>query len=233
MNDVVQLVLAQDPGDVPGGVMMFFQAGDSFGQVILIILWLMSFVGVAAAVWSWTRARGELALPKNLERGLLEPARRGDLREVRSAAQSLRGVFGRLLRAVTGSPVGEAARHAADEAAGIEWQKLTRPVEAIALMGQVAPMVGLFGTVYGMIRAFVALVESGPAGGGDLKLAAGISTALVTTFWGLVVAIPASIIAQVLLSSIEQRLSEALSVAQRIAGMMQGGDPDADADGQG
>jgi len=51
-------------------------------------------------------------------------------------------------------------------------------------------MIGLFGTVYGMIVAFQKLAELGgqpdPA-----SLAAGIGTALITTFWGLVVAIPA------------------------------------------
>ena len=51
-------------------------------------------------------------------------------------------------------------------------------------------MIGLFGTVYGMIAAFASLVEAGgrpnPA-----DLAGGISTALVTTFWGLIVGIPA------------------------------------------
>lgn len=230
MEDVL-VVLGQAESEAPGGVWMFFVAGDSFGQVILGVLWAMSLAGVAAAVWSWSRARSELSLPKNLERSLMEPARRGDQREVRASSQSIRGVFGRLVRAVVGAPSGEAARHAADEAAGIEWQRLTRPVEAISLMGQVAPMVGLFGTVYGMIRAFVALVESGPAGGGDLKLAAGISTALVTTFWGLVVAIPSSVIAQVLLSSIEQRLSESLAIAQRLAGLAEAGGAESDETG--
>ncbi|WP_428389412.1 MotA/TolQ/ExbB proton channel family protein [Mucisphaera sp.] len=222
-HPLVTLIAQAEQAEPGSGVTMFFIAGDSFGQVILAILWLMSFTGVAIAIWSWTRARSELQIPRNADSLLLAPARRGDAREARSAAQSLKGVFGRLTRAVTTAPDGEAARHAADEAAAIEWQRLSKPAELIALMGQVAPMVGLFGTVYGMIRAFVALVESGPAGGGDLKLAAGISTALVTTFWGLVVAIPASIIAQILLSSIEQKLSEALAMAQRLSGLLQAG----------
>ncbi|MEQ9453629.1 MAG: MotA/TolQ/ExbB proton channel family protein [Phycisphaeraceae bacterium] len=220
------LLLAQAEAEASeSGVMMFFVTDDAFGQVILIALWLMSFFGVALAFWSWMNARKELQLPRNLDGLLMEPARRGDTRESRAAAESLRGVFGRLARAVTAVPTGDAARHAADEAAGIEWQRLTKPVELIALMGQVAPMVGLFGTVYGMIRAFVALVDSGVSGGGDLKLAAGISTALVTTFWGLVVAIPASIIAQLILAWIEQKLSEALSQAQKLASILQANDP--------
>jgi len=68
--------------------------------------------------------------------------------------------------------------------------KLLRRLEPLNIIGNVAPMVGLFGTVYGMILAFGEIVASGgtpdPVG-----LAAGIGTALTTTFWGLVVAIPA------------------------------------------
>lgn len=65
-----------------------------------------------------------------------------------------------------------------------------RRVETLNIIGAVSPMIGLFGTVYGMILAFQEIVAAGgspePVG-----LAAGIGTALTTTFWGLVVAIPA------------------------------------------
>ena len=65
-----------------------------------------------------------------------------------------------------------------------------RRVEPLNVLGQVAPMIGLFGTVYGMIVAFGSIVASG--GNADpVALAGGIGTALVTTFWGLLVAIPA------------------------------------------
>ncbi|MCZ6836007.1 MAG: MotA/TolQ/ExbB proton channel family protein [Planctomycetota bacterium] len=65
-----------------------------------------------------------------------------------------------------------------------------RKIEYLNVLGQVSPMIGLFGTVYGMILAFQAIVISG--GNADpILLASGIGTALTTTFWGLVVAIPA------------------------------------------
>ena len=78
-----------------------------------------------------------------------------------------------------------AAEQAADENA------LTRlrRIEPLNIIGNVAPMIGLFGTVYGMILAFREIVAAG--GTPDpVQLAAGIGTALVTTFWGLIVAIP-------------------------------------------
>lgn len=67
--------------------------------------------------------------------------------------------------------------------------RLMRRIEYLSVIGNIAPMVGLLGTVTGMIFAFqqVALTR-GSAGAGDL--AEGIYQALVTTVGGLVVAIP-------------------------------------------
>jgi biopolymer transport protein ExbB len=52
-------------------------------------------------------------------------------------------------------------------------------------------MIGLFGTVYGMIVAFQTIATTGGAAD-PVLLAGGIGTALVTTFWGLLIAIPAT-----------------------------------------
>ncbi|HNO80190.1 MAG TPA: MotA/TolQ/ExbB proton channel family protein [Phycisphaerae bacterium] len=68
--------------------------------------------------------------------------------------------------------------------------RMMRKIEYLNVIGNVSPMVGLFGTVYGMIRLFASIREAGgipePA-----RIADDISIALVTTFWGLMVAIPA------------------------------------------
>ncbi|WP_237607134.1 MotA/TolQ/ExbB proton channel family protein [Roseimaritima sediminicola] len=67
--------------------------------------------------------------------------------------------------------------------------RLMRRVEYLSVIGNIAPMVGLLGTVTGMIFAFQQVAGSqGAAGAGDL--AEGIYQALVTTVGGLVVAIP-------------------------------------------
>lgn len=65
-----------------------------------------------------------------------------------------------------------------------------RKLEWLNIIGNIAPMIGLFGTVWGMIQAFNGIVE---AGGRPQPpdLAGGISNALVTTLWGMAVAIPA------------------------------------------
>lgn len=66
--------------------------------------------------------------------------------------------------------------------------KLNRKISYLSLMGSVAPMLGLLGTVTGMIAAFVVIAETpNPT---PKMLATGVFEALVTTCEGLVVAIP-------------------------------------------
>ncbi len=60
-------------------------------------------------------------------------------------------------------------------------------VDIIALCGTIAPSIGLFGTVQGMVGAFAMLATSGQADPTDL--AGSISVALLTTFWGLIISI--------------------------------------------
>ncbi len=90
---------------------------------------------------------------------------------------------------------------------------LLRKIEWANIIGNVAPMVGLFGTVFGMIKAFNGIVIAGgqpqPA-----HLAGGISIALVTTFWGLLVAIPALAIHGIFRHRIETLTSQAAIEAQ-------------------
>ena len=83
-----------------------------------------------------------------------------------------------------------AMQRALEEAVEERVARLLRKIELLNVIGNISPMIGLFGTVFGMIVAFQTLVESGgqPDPG---KLAGGISVALVTTFWGLLVGIPA------------------------------------------
>jgi biopolymer transport protein ExbB len=76
-------------------------------------------------------------------------------------------------------------------------------------------MIGLFGTVYGMILAFQSIVVAG--GNADpVLLAGGISTALTTTFWGLVVAIPALAGYGIIRNKIDELTTEATLTAQEL-----------------
>ena len=75
------------------------------------------------------------------------------------------------------------------EAAAVEATKLHQKISYLALIGNLAPMWGLFGTVYGMIGAFAEIVILGPRVT-PKDLAMGVQQALITTFEGLLVCIP-------------------------------------------
>jgi biopolymer transport protein ExbB len=94
-----------------------------------------------------------------------------------------------------------------------------RKIEWANIIGNVSPMVGLFGTVLGIIKMFNAMALAGgqpnPA-----QLAGGISVALVTTFWGLMIAIPAVTIHGLFRNRIEMLVSEAAVEAEKLLPQM-------------
>ncbi len=83
----------------------------------------------------------------------------------------------------------EASRRALDRAEAIEHAELKRGLGSLATIGATAPFVGLFGTVLGIIHAFASISTSNTTG--IAAVAGGISEALVTTAFGLLVAVPA------------------------------------------
>jgi len=92
--------------------------------------------------------------------------------------------------------------------------KLFRRIEYLSVIGNIAPMVGLLGTVTGMIFAFQQVASTqGSAGAADL--AEGIYQALVTTVGGLLVAIPALGCFAVFRNRVDELMAEVTSAAQQ------------------
>jgi len=77
-----------------------------------------------------------------------------------------------------------------EESSGIALSKPFTWINLLNTIGSIAPMIGLLGTVTGMIGAFNVLTESGMGGESSQKMAGNIGSALWTTAAGLVVAIP-------------------------------------------
>jgi biopolymer transport protein ExbB len=72
-------------------------------------------------------------------------------------------------------------------------QRLEQYLSALATIASAAPLMGLFGTVVGMIEIFGSQAPGGATGGNPAQLAHGISIALYNTAFGLIVAIPSLI----------------------------------------
>jgi biopolymer transport protein ExbB/TolQ len=83
----------------------------------------------------------------------------------------------------------ESSKRALERAEAIVHAKLKRGLGGLATIGSVAPFIGLFGTVVGILNAFRQIATQKTSGIG--AVAGGISEALVTTAFGLLVAIPA------------------------------------------
>jgi biopolymer transport protein ExbB/biopolymer transport protein TolQ len=83
----------------------------------------------------------------------------------------------------------ESSKRALERAEAIVHAKLKRGLGSLATIGSTAPFVGLFGTVAGILKAFQEIATQKTPGIG--AVAGGISEALVTTAFGLFVAIPA------------------------------------------
>ena len=83
----------------------------------------------------------------------------------------------------------ESSSRALERAEAIVHAKLKRGLSVLATIGATAPFVGLFGTVVGILHAFDQIATQKTSGIG--AVAGGISEALVTTAFGLLVAIPA------------------------------------------
>jgi len=83
----------------------------------------------------------------------------------------------------------EASQRALERSEAIVHAKLKRGLGGLATIGAVAPFIGLFGTVVGILNAFNQIATQHTSGIG--AVAGGISEALVTTAMGLLVAIPA------------------------------------------
>ena len=96
--------------------------------------------------------------------------------------------------------------------------KLEKNLNILGTLGNVAPLIGLFGTVVGIIRAFHSLSVSGSAG--PSVISAGIAEALVTTAAGLVVAVPAVIFYNYFLRRVETVMSEIESISKKVLVLM-------------
>jgi len=79
---------------------------------------------------------------------------------------------------------------------------LEKRLGLLLMVGSVAPLVGMCGTVLGMIRAFKAMADAESLGGG--VVAAGISEALITTAAGLLIAVPAVVFYYIFNSRVER-----------------------------
>jgi biopolymer transport protein ExbB/biopolymer transport protein TolQ len=114
----------------------------------------------------------------------------GKLPDAAALAKSHKGLAGAVVLATLSGPTNRDERkRAAERASQRAVSELEKGIATLGTIASVAPFIGLFGTVLGVMRAFKDLASA--AGAGPGLVAVGISEALICTAAGLLVAIPA------------------------------------------
>jgi biopolymer transport protein ExbB len=181
--------------ELPSLLDLYFQGG-----ILMYPITAMSFIVVVFSVERWLALRRGRVIPRALMDGLGEMAAAGsgfDPKKAYRLCQQHPSPASRVIRDMllkVGRPHSE-VEHALELASEREASRLYGNVRPIALAISITPLLGLLGTVQGMIMAFYVTANSPVGVNKAANLASGIYVALVTTFGGLVVAIPAAVLA--------------------------------------
>ena len=204
--------VAQDAGDVPADAVPpaddAAPAGDdddapkeavsALGWLIealgiyLIVFLLISVALVSLMIMNFLAVRRSVVCPPDLIDAFQAHLDEKQYQEAYELAKADESFLGNVLSAGL-SKVSTSYKHAVAAMQDIgaeENMKLDHRASYLALIGTLAPMIGLLGTVDGMIRSFYTIATAGTSPDAN-KLAEGISTALLTTLVGLLIAIPA------------------------------------------
>lgn len=166
---------------------LFMQSFDLFTILIL----LGSLASVALIVRSVILIRPSVVLPEEsvaAVKKLIAERRWAELQRYVGEDDSFLGrVLHESLPKLRANPLG--IREATESAADAETMRRFREVELLGVIGNLGPLLGLVGTVWGMIIAFTAIGETGGQAAAA-QLSEGIAKALFHTFLGLTLAIP-------------------------------------------
>ncbi len=187
----------------------------SLGLFYSIVFLALSFTLVALVVMNLLTARREALMPSKLVEAFESLLNERKYQEAYELAKNDESFLGQVLSAGLArlSAGYSEAIQAMQEVGEEENMKLEHRLSYIALIGTISPMVGLLGTVQGMISSFSVIARS-PTTPKPSELAAGISTALFTTLVGLFIAIPAIAIYNILRNRMARLVLEAGTVSE-------------------
>ncbi len=226
-----ETLLGQEEGGAPA------KAGDknlltwllgSLGLFYIFVFLSLSFILVAMFILNIMAARRESVCPTPLVEEFENHLDTKNYQEAYDLAKADDSFLGTVLSAGLArlSSGYQLAVDAMQEAGADESMKMDHRLSYLALIGTLAPMIGLFGTVEGMIRSFYGIAVAGTSPDPN-KLAEGISTALLTTLIGLAIAIPAIAGYNILRNLVQRRILEVGITSENLMGRFEnlgGGD---------
>lgn len=204
-----------------GSLLEFVKAGGIF--MVPIILCSVAALAISIERW-WTLDHRKIA-PRQTLAEIWDWMRRNELtterlRELRAASPLGRILAAGLANAHHGRDV---MKESIEDAAGHVVHELERYLNTLGTIAEVTPLLGLLGTVAGMIEMFTQVQQHG-AGDATL-LAGGISTALIATAGGLIVAIPSLILHRHFLRRVDSIVIALEQEATKLVDAVAGGRP--------
>ncbi len=180
-NDLTLLELVKETGFLAWPL-----AALSIAAVFLIIFYTLT-VRKGAVVSSRFMRSADSLIRKQDYLGLLSVCNRQD--------QCISRITSKTLKFATKNPLAsfEEVREVTESEGSRQASLLHQRIQYLADIGAIAPMVGLLGTVIGMIKAFREIAQHSFVGSKQTGLASGVSEALLTTAGGLCIGIPALI----------------------------------------
>ena len=167
----------------------FFQSGGPFMYPILVVLAL----GLSIALERWVYLTRTSLKNRSLWRALVPLLREGRFAEAAEVAKQRESAIGRILgyglARIRSAGRRDDVERAMEESMMEVTPHLEKRTHYLATFANLATLLGLLGTIIGLIEAFTAVVGADPAQKADL-LSASISVAMNTTAFGLMVAIP-------------------------------------------
>ena len=194
------------------GIFFFPQLFMSVALVAMIVLYSMQV------------SRKEF-LPVDFLDGMESLTKEKKYQEAYDLAKSNQSLVARLVtagvvRLQTSGGQYSQALEAMQEIGEDDGMKFDHRLSYLAMLANIATMVGLLGTVWGMVAAFMVIAQSDTSPKPS-ELATGVSQALVTTVWGLLQAIPAIIGHTVMKNRISRMMLETGIAAERLLGRFQ------------
>jgi len=189
----------------------------ALGATFVIVFVGLSFALVALLVMCFLQLRRTVLMPPELMEGFENHLDKKEFQQAYELAKADDSYLGRVLAiGLVKLQVGrQQAIDAMRETQAEEAMQLEHKISYVSLIGAIAPMFGLLGTVSGMVSAFTVIAQSATQPKHH-ELASGISQALVTTLIGLWIAIPATACFSLFRNWLEQLNSDVDTEAVRL-----------------
>ncbi len=196
-----------------GGVMMYPLALISVVGVVLVLLYLLTIRRNAVVSDRFMNA-AEAMIRKRDYLGLIAYCHRQNESMARITQKTL-DFFTKYPSASFGE-VREVAEAEGSRQAGL----LSSRITYLADIGSIAPMVGLLGTVLGMIKSFMQISGGDVQGVRQMGLAEGVSEALITTAAGLMIGIPALVFYSLFRGRVQKYIAELEAAATHLMALL-------------